>query len=384
VSRRNFQPSIHVMLPGTVLDAALNRIRWLWDEFDGNVFVATSGGKDSAVTIELALMVARERDALPLDAYWLDQECELASTVDYQRQLADRPEVNLTWYQVPFRLFNATNHQDAWANVWGEGEDWVRPKEPDAYTVNDFGEDRFKPLLNAIGQRHGGAMLTGMRKEESPMRSRGLTTGATYKWVTWVTKGLDHFKFHPIYDWSFGDVWKAIHDHGWPYNRAYDHQFQYGTSLRDMRVSNYHHETALKTLWWLQEVEPDTWAKAVERHAGLNTAGHLREDFQVHRLPFMFRSWAEYHDYLLENLVGDPADRAQFRKLHAQLLRRLPYVDPEECSKAAVQGVIANDFTGTKLSSWTITRQDRTRTAAIREARQAGEEPPLWATTPAK
>ena len=43
-----------------VFDCALDRIRWVFREFNGNVIVSISGGKDSTVVMELALMVMRE------------------------------------------------------------------------------------------------------------------------------------------------------------------------------------------------------------------------------------------------------------------------------------------------------------------------------------
>ena len=92
-----------------VFDATLARIKWLLEEFDGNVCVASSGGKDSTVVVEMALRAARETGHLPLKVYWLDQECEFAATVAYQRYLADNPDIDFRWYQVPFRLFNAEN-----------------------------------------------------------------------------------------------------------------------------------------------------------------------------------------------------------------------------------------------------------------------------------
>src|SRR5690606_5749057 len=93
-----------------VYDAALGRIRWLFEEFDGKVSVSCSGGKDSTVVVELAAMVAKERGDLPLDVWWLDQETEFQATVDYMRYLMyERDDINLRWYQIPWRLENATD-----------------------------------------------------------------------------------------------------------------------------------------------------------------------------------------------------------------------------------------------------------------------------------
>ena len=83
-----------------VFDAALDRIRWLFDEFD-NLLVAVSGGKDSTVVLNLALMVARERDRLPLPVLFVDQECEWSLTIDHIRTLRDHPDIDLKWLLAP-------------------------------------------------------------------------------------------------------------------------------------------------------------------------------------------------------------------------------------------------------------------------------------------
>lgn len=71
----------------SVYDAALDRIRYLFDEFP-NVIVGFSGGKDSTVVLELALIVAREKNRLPLDVLFIDQEAEwqaLSRGYEYNR-----------------------------------------------------------------------------------------------------------------------------------------------------------------------------------------------------------------------------------------------------------------------------------------------------------
>ena len=64
-----------------VFDAALDRIRYLFDEFE-NVVVGYSGGKDSTIILNLALQVAKEKDRLPLPVLFIDQEAEWHGTID--------------------------------------------------------------------------------------------------------------------------------------------------------------------------------------------------------------------------------------------------------------------------------------------------------------
>jgi predicted phosphoadenosine phosphosulfate sulfurtransferase len=374
------------LLPGTVYDAAKKRIRWLIHEFDGKIAVSTSGGKDSTVVAELAIEVAREESCLPVTMVWLDQECEYQATAEYQRRMADRPETDFRWYQIPFNLYNATNHDEPWLHVWGEGEEWVREKESDSIHENIFIRpdgttvDRFKELLIAINTAIGGAFLTGVRSEESPTRRAFLITNPGYKWVTWVTQGQGHGRghywlFHPIYDWSYRDVWKAILDNDWTYNVHYDRQFRLGTPTNKMRVSNYHHETALDALFNLQEFEPETWEKATKRLMGISTAGHIgRKDWQPKELPYMFASWWEYLDYLIDNLVTVEEYQRTFRGRAAALATSLPWVSREQIAREMVRAVIGNDLYGTTTQMFKVVHTRRSDKAEWARRQREQEE----------
>lgn len=354
-------------LPGTVLDAAKKRIHWIFEEFDNEVAVSTSGGKDSTVLLELALEVARERGLSSIHARFLDQESEYQATVDYMRRLHARPEVDLDWYQIPFRLFNSTSHTEQWLHVWDERlgpDEWIRPKEPYSIHKNPFGKDRFKAVLKAMNEKGGGAVLTGMRAEESPSRRAFMTRHPFYKWVTWGSapppnvlkrRGNGPYLFHPIYDWTYRDVWKAIHDHGWDYNAFYDKMFQHGVSTLQMRVSAFHHEQSQGHLDHLQELEPETWERAVKRLGGVNTrkmVGSAMLDYYRTHLPYMFTSWAEYVNHLIDKLVETADEAEKFRKLWRYAEAELPYVPRETIAQYMAYIVMINDVYGSNLKIW--------------------------------
>jgi len=120
-------------------------------------------------------------------------------------------------------------------------------------------------------------------------------------------------------------------------------------------VSNYHHETAVHSLFLLQEVEPDTYERATQRISGLDTAGKMgKEDWFVYDLPFMFKDWVEYRDYLLENLIPDPKVRARFSARFKSIETRYSRSISPEMYKTFINSILCNDVEMTKLSNWEV------------------------------
>lgn len=367
---------MRLYLGKNVWDAALERIERIFDEFE-TVAVSYSGGKDSTVILELAIEVARRRGRLPIKVLWLDQEIEWESTVDMAEYVMTRPEVDPMWMQIPFRLLNATSQNDPWLDVWGEGKKWMRDKHPISMKENVYNCDRFGALFTAISDKEFPgevAFLAGVRAEESPSRLMGLTQTKTYKDITWgktLNREKRHYTFYPIYDWGFRDVWKAIHDNGWKYNALYDAQYRYGIPLKSMRVSNLHHETAVEALFYLQEVEPETYRKAVERIGGLDTAGKLQlENYFVDELPFMFSSWIEYRDYLLEHLILDEKVKTGMRKYFARIDEiYLEGLGDREIGRICIDSILTNDVEYTKLINW----ENRGYVVKVRREKKGGK-----------
>lgn len=345
----------------SVLDAALDRIRWLFDEFE-TIIVGYSGGKDSTVTLGLALQVAREKGRLPLKVMFLDQEAEWQSTIDVVREVMDSPDVEPMWFQIPIRLFNATSTTEHWLYCWdAAAEDrWMRPREPDAFTENRYGTDRFADMFGAILRKDFAdqrvCYLAGVRCEESPTRTMGLTHALTYKWATWgkvLDKARGHYTMYPLYDWTVSDVWKAIHDHGWPYNKLYDTMYSMGVPVRDMRVSNVHHETAVTALFRLQEIEPATYARLTQRIAGIDMAGKMNfADYFPEKLPPMFKDWREYRDYLLDRLITNPEWHESFRKQFGRQDEMFAEIDGAKLWRMHVTCILTNDWEHIKSGNY--------------------------------
>lgn len=329
----------------SVYDEALNRVRYIFNEFD-NIIVSFSGGKDSTVILELAIHVAKEMGRLPVPVLFIDQEAEWQGTIDLVKEVMYRPEVKPYWMQIPFKIFNCASYEQDWLYAWDKAKQdiWMHPQDPIAYTENVYGTDRFKELFAAIGgvifNGQPYANLGGVRTQESPMRFGGITGALCYKDITWGKKEPKGYTFYPIYDWSFDDVWIAIEKFGWKYNVIYDKMFNYGIPTRNMRVSNLHHETAYRTLFFLQEVERDTYDKLCKRLPGISTFSQMQEDVFVKDLPSAFSDWEEYRDYLLEKLVR-PDLKVEFRK-------RWKGQTGEDWFKEHVAEILVDDWEGTK------------------------------------
>lgn len=344
-----------------VYQAAIERTTRIFNDFE-NIIVSTSGGKDSTVTLNIALEVATTLNRLPLKVMFLDQEAEWQCVIDHIKELKEDPRIELLWYQIPIKIENATSSTDSYLITWEEGKQWMREMEPSSIRTKFNTQvfyDLFTNILSAQFPGQKACYLAGVRTEESPARFTALTSRATYKDMTFgkiLDKKVGQYTFYPLYDWSYTDVWKAIHSNKWLYSRVYDYMFQYGVQIQAMRVSNLNHETATHALYYLPEIEKHTWEALCARLSGINTVSKISKHDMLSApkdVPPMFTGWKEYRDHLLNNMILN----ADIHKIMKDKFEKMDIKyeligDIQTMYKAQITTILANDSWLTKLTNW--------------------------------
>lgn len=263
-----------------VYDEALNRVRYLYDQFD-EVIVSFSGGKDSTAVLNITLEVARERNRLPLRVVYFDEEVVHPPTIEYVRRVANMEEIEMEWYCLEIQHRNAASNASPFWYTWDkENKDlWVRELPEDAITEHP----RFKKGMTIpdfgpyLYERDGTkiAMLTGIRTEESLRRLQVITSKKNDSYIqAYSANSTGQTKAHPIYDWSSEDVWLAVTKNNWDYNKTYDlfnKTKLYGNYLQQ-RVCPPFGEEPLRGLFLWAECFPELWHKMLNRVPGVSTA----------------------------------------------------------------------------------------------------------------
>lgn len=259
-----------------VLDAALERVIELY-RAGHEIIVSSSGGKDSTVVTELAIMAAQMTNRLPVKVVSRDEEILFPGSFEYLERVAARHEVEFHWMVARQPIVNVFNRRSPY--FWAfdpllSPDEWVRQPPAIAYDIPELHiqgmvtPKRFPPA-------EGKDLITilGLRAAESVNRKLGIHSSSGY-----LTKpnGWGARTARPIYDWQDGDVWKFILDNKVDYNSAYDVMARLGVPKPHMRIAPptltaagiAHLELAAKA--W-----PKWFDKVCKRLEGVRTAANF-------------------------------------------------------------------------------------------------------------
>jgi len=233
-----------------VYDAAFSRAVNMFKE-GHRIVVAFSGGKDSTAVFELMYAAAVYVGILPLEVWMRDEEIMYPGTYEYAERIANRKGVKFHWLIAGEPEVNVFNRENPYWWVFDDRLDpdqWMRKppefakrtKELSIYNVvnpTSFPPPPGKLLCVTMGVRASESRKRNMMIHRSGGAVSGMTSS---KAKTWEADGRNREKeihFRPIYDWTTKDVWFAIKEKGWDYNKAYDAFTLYGVKREQQRIA---------------------------------------------------------------------------------------------------------------------------------------------------
>lgn len=298
-----------------VYERALERIRYCYDRFD-KVVVSFSGGKDSTVVLNCALQVAKERNALPLEVVFFDEEAIHPPTIEYVARVAQNKDIKLHWYCLEFKHRNACSNEEPFWYTWDKDKKdrWVREMPKDAIQEHPMFKkgmtfQEFSPYL--FDRKNGSiAMLTGIRTQESLRRYQVIAKKKNDAFINSKAEaGQNQYRAFPVYDWSSEDVWLAVRKFGWDYNKTYDifNQTRLFGDFLHQRVCPPFGEEPLRGLWIYAECFPEMWHKMIARVDGAATAWRYgnTELYSSAKQKPEHLTWQEYLKVILETYDHD-------------------------------------------------------------------------------
>lgn len=281
-----------------VHESACERFDYIYTHFE-RVCVSFSNGKDSGVLLNLAIEAARRHGKLPVNALYIDMEAQYRHAIEFTHRMFSRPEVTGWWVCLPIHLRNAVSQiQPYWIPWEQEKRDaWVREYPDNPHVVKDLGyfpffrfgmefEEFVPEFARWFSQGKKTATCVGIRSDESLNRFRTIAsdTKITLDGLQWTTKlfpkeeNSQIYNCYPIYDWRVEDIWRANGKFGWDYNKIYDLMYLAGVSLHKQRLCQPYGDDQRQGLYLFKILEPETWAKVVNRVEGANFGNRYTEN----------------------------------------------------------------------------------------------------------
>ncbi len=349
-----------------VYDASRARIAFVFEHFE-RVYVAFSGGKDSAILLNLVLDYMREHNITrKVGVLFIDLEAQYLMTIDFIKEIFEdnKDLLDIYWVCLPLTLRNAVSVFEPFWTCWdlSQRDKWVReyPDFPNVITEenhkfpffkNQMEFEEFVPEFgNWYSQGQKTACLVGIRSDESLNRFRTIRnfTKETLNGKNWTTKMSEsYYNIYPIYDWNVRDVWIANGRCNWKYNRLYDIFYKSGVSLAMQRICQPYGDDQRRGLNLYRIIEPDTWAKLVNRVSGANFGniycGNRILGYRNVKLP-KGHSWKSYCKMLLATLPKELANhyKVKFRKFMLWWYKKGSPIDAEFLEMLPSEAVITD------------------------------------------
>ena len=314
-----------------VYTAAKERIEYIFDEFE-HICVSFSGGKDSGTVLNMCIDEARKRKR-KIGVLFIDLEAFYKKTIEFvERMLENNKDVlEPYWICLPMESPNSLSYlEPTW--IWWDKEKepiWVRPMPKKEYVINEENnpldfykknmpfEEFIKHFGNWYGKGEKTATLVGIRTDESLNRFRAIAgTKSMYKDKNYSTKVTENvYNFYPIYDWSVEDIWTYNGKFQKDYNKLYDLFYKAGVSIHKMRVDEPFGNEAKAGLSMFRVIEPDTWAKVVNRVSGANF-GNIYSGNKIktahYKLP-KNHTWKSFTFFLLDTLPPEISEHYKIK-----------------------------------------------------------------------
>ncbi|MHA1126792.1 MAG: DUF3440 domain-containing protein [Candidatus Heimdallarchaeota archaeon] len=304
-----------------VYTATKQRLSYIFEEFQ-KIYVSFSGGKDSSILLQMTLEIAREKNRLPIDVLFIDLEAQYKATISHvEEMLINNPEINTHWICLPLNLRNAVSSFQPFWQCWNPDvkDKWVRPLPNYDCVINDQSyfpffkysmefEEFVVEFAQWFSAGENTACLVAIRTDESLNRFRTIksTTKESYKGNQYSTKITeDAYSFYPIYDWRTEDIWTAVGYFNYKYNKIYDLMYQQGTSIHLSRLCQPYGDDQRVNLDLFRALEPETWAKVVDRVSGANLGNIYTKSFLLgHKDVFLpeGHTWKSYAYFLLDTI----------------------------------------------------------------------------------
>ena len=314
-----------------VYTAAKERIEYIFDEFE-HICISFSGGKDSGTVLNMCIDEARKRKR-KIGVVFIDLEAFYKKTIEFvERMLENNKDVlEAYWICLPMESPNSLSYlEPTW--IWWDKEKepiWVRPMPKKEYVINEENnpldyykknmpfEEFIKHFGNWYGKGEKTATLVGIRTDESLNRFRAIAgTKSMYKDKNYSTKVNENvYNFYPIYDWSVEDIWTYNGKFQKDYNKLYDLFYKAGVSIHKMRVDEPFGNEAKAGLSMFRVIEPDTWAKVVNRVSGANF-GNIYSGNKImtahYKLP-KNHTWKSFTFFLLDTLPPEISEHYKIK-----------------------------------------------------------------------